>query len=159
MWRLCQWPTCKRIIFAESFDFVDLNKRFGVAQVRRVILSVELQMGLISFHQLCHIFVSQNFSFLSDQSPIIGNACHQFRKFAKILLIFFSVSLNFCSDFEHKILKLKFRRDFEAEVWSVFCCWDLVEVTTLNLGQFSEARFGQDFNLRFSRDADAWLRF
>ena len=21
-----------------------------------------------------------------------------------------------------KILKLKFRRDFEAEVWSVFCC-------------------------------------
>ena len=28
----------------------------------------------------------------------------------------------FCSDFEHKILKLKFRQDFEAEVWSVFCC-------------------------------------
>ena len=28
----------------------------------------------------------------------------------------------FCSDFEHKILKLKFRQDFEAEVWLVFCC-------------------------------------
>ena len=58
-----------------------------------------------------------------------------------------------------KILKLKFRRDFEAEVWSVFCCWCLVDVTKLNLGQYSEARFGQDFNFRFSRDADVWLRF
>ena len=31
-----------------------------------------------------------------------------------------------CSDFVTqglvKILKLKFRRDFETEVWSVFCC-------------------------------------
>ena len=33
----------------------------------------------------------------------------------------------------------------------------MVEVTKLNLGQYSEARFGQDFNLRFSRDADVWL--
>ena len=32
-----------------------------------------------------------------------------------------------------KILKLKFRRDFEAEVWSVFSCWCLVEVTKLNI--------------------------
>ena len=29
----------------------------------------------------------------------------------------------------------------------------------MNLGQYSEARFGQDFNFRFSRDADVWLRF
>ena len=42
-----------------------------------------------------------------------------------------------------KILKLKFRRDLEAELWSVFC---LVEVTKWNLGQDSEARFGQDFS-------------
>ena len=40
------------------------------------------------------------------------------------------------------ILKSKFRRDFEAEVWSVFCCWCLVEVIKSNLGQYSEARFG-----------------
>ena len=52
-----------------------------------------------------------------------------------------------------KILKLKFRRDSEAEV----CC--LVEVTKLNLGQYSEARYGQDFNFRFSRGAGVWLRF
>ena len=37
-----------------------------------------------------------------------------------------------------KILKLKFRGDFESDV--------LVEVTKLNLGQYSEARFGQYFN-------------
>ena len=36
-----------------------------------------------------------------------------------------------------KILKLKFRRDFEAEVWSVFCCWCLVEVLKLNLSRYS----------------------
>ena len=35
----------------------------------------------------------------------------------------------------------------------------LVKVTKLNLGQYSEARFGQDFYLRFSRDADVSLRF
>ena len=57
------------------------------------------------------------------------------------------------------MLKLKFRRDFEAEVRSVFCCRCLGEVMKLNLGQYSEARFGQDINFRFSRDADVWLRF
>ena len=72
------------------------------------------------------------------------------------------IKLNFYLDFEHfgqdfEDLNLKSRRDFEAEVWSVFCCWWLVEVTKLNLGQYSEARFGQDFNL--SRYADVWLRF
>ena len=41
-----------------------------------------------------------------------------------------------------KSLKLKFRRDFEAEVWSVFCCC-FVGVMKLNLGRDSEARFGQ----------------
>ena len=50
-----------------------------------------------------------------------------------------------------KILKLKFTRDFEAELWSVFCCWCLVEVTNLNLGQ--------DFKFKFSRAADILLRF
>ena len=63
------------------------------------------------------------------------------------------IKLYFCSDFEY------FGRDFEAEVWSVFCSWCLVEVTKLNLGQDSEAMFGQGFNFTFSRDADAWLRF
>ena len=43
-----------------------------------------------------------------------------------------------------KILKLKFRQHFEAEDSSVFCCRGLVEVTKLNFGQGSEARFGQD---------------
>ena len=58
-----------------------------------------------------------------------------------------------------KILWLKFRRDFEAEVWWVFCCWCLVEVTKLNLGYDDyEAMFGKDFKFKFSRDADVWLR-
>ena len=44
-----------------------------------------------------------------------------------------------------KILKLKFRRDFEAEVWSVICFWCLAEVMKLNLGRDSETMFGQCF--------------
>ena len=58
-----------------------------------------------------------------------------------------------------KALRLELRQDFEAEVWLVFWCWCFVEVARLNLGQYSEARFGQDFNFRFSWDADVWLRF
>ena len=54
------------------------------------------------------------------------------------------------------IFKLKFRKDFEAGVWLV-CLWCFLEVMKLNLGQYPEARFGQDFN--FSRDADGWSRF
>ena len=36
-----------------------------------------------------------------------------------------------------------------TEVWSVFCCRCLVEVTKLNLGQYYEAMFGQDFKFKF----------
>ena len=46
-----------------------------------------------------------------------------------------------------KILKLKFRRDFEAEIWSVFCCWSLVEV-----GRDSDAKFVKILKFKFSRD-------
>ena len=38
-----------------------------------------------------------------------------------------------------KILKLKFWRDFEAEDWSVFYFWCLVEVMKFNIGLDSEA--------------------
>ena len=44
-----------------------------------------------------------------------------------------------------KILKLRFRQDFEAGFCSAFCCWCFVEVMKLNLGRDSEAKFGQDF--------------
>ena len=43
-----------------------------------------------------------------------------------------------------KILKLKFSRDYEAEVWLVFAADALVEVMKFNLGQDSDSRFGQD---------------
>ena len=44
---------------------------------------------------------------------------------------------------------LKYKRYFEAEVWSEFCCLCLVWVTKLNLGQNYEGRFGQDFKFKF----------
>ena len=40
-----------------------------------------------------------------------------------------------------KILKLMFRQDFEAKVWSLFCYWGLVVV------------------MKFCWNADVWLRF
>ena len=43
---------------------------------------------------------------------------------------------------------LKFRGDFEAGICSAFCRWCLVEVMKLNLGRDSEARFGQDFEVK-----------
>ena len=50
-------------------------------------------------------------------------------------------------------MKQKFGHYFAADagLWSV--------VMKFNLGRYYEARFGQDFNFRFSRDADVWLRF
>ena len=36
---------------------------------------------------------------------------------------------------------------FEAGVWFIFCIWCFVEVMKLNLGQDSEARFGQYFEV------------
>ena len=54
---------------------------------------------------------------------------------------------------------MKFKRDFEAEVRSVFCCLCMVEVTSSNPGQDSEARFGQDFKFKFSRDTDVKFGF
>ena len=39
-----------------------------------------------------------------------------------------------------KILKLMFRQDFEAEVWSLFCCRCLVVAMKFNLGRDSEAK-------------------
>ena len=53
---------------------------------------------------------------------------------------------------------IKISRDAVTHVVSVLLLTS-VEVTQLNLGQNSEARFGQDFNFRFSQDPDVWLRF
>ena len=92
-----------------------------------------------------------------DDENLVGNSFLQIWKVrfghkAKLLFRLSAQGLN-------RSLKLKFRRDFETEVCSIFCCCCLVEVTKLNLGQVYEARFGQDFKFKFSRDADVRLRF
>ena len=46
-------------------------------------------------------------------------------------------------------MNLKFGQYFAADVWLRF----------RSILEYSEARFGQDFNFRFSRNADVWLRF
>ena len=56
---------------------------------------------------------------VSDENRV-GNSLLQIWKLRfghKAKLLF-----RLCAQGLVKILKLKFRRDFEAEVWSVFCC-------------------------------------
>ena len=48
-----------------------------------------------------------------------------------------------------KILKLMFRQDFEAEVWSLFCCWCLVVAMKFILGQDSGLVWSRFFSLSF----------
>ena len=65
-----------------------------------------------------------------------------------------------CEDAHSKLIEVFTVADVES-------CWQqfvadleaLVKILKLNLGQYFEARFGQDFNSSFSRDADVWLRF
>ena len=53
------------------------------------------------------------------------------------------MSTRFGQDFEVEV-----QARFEAGVWSVFCCVFLVEVMKMNLGRNSEAKFGQDFEVK-----------
>ena len=50
-------------------------------------------------------------------------------------------------------MKLEF-----GQFFLLMFCRGYVE-SKLNLGRDSEARFGQDFKLKFSGDDDVWLRF
>ena len=67
------------------------------------------------------------------------------------------MSIRFGQDFE-----VKLQARFAAGVWSVFVLLmffrGYVE-SYLNLGEDSEARFGQDFEFKFSGESDVWLRF
>ena len=53
-----------------------------------------------------------------------------------------------------QIWKLRFGQKAFGQTLST-----LVNILKLNLGQYSEARFCQDFNLSFSQNSDVWLRF
>ena len=59
------------------------------------------------------------------------------------------IEKKFCSDFEHKVWSRIWSWSsgeiLNTEVWSVFCCWCIVEVMKFNLDRDTEGRFGQDF--------------
>ena len=69
---------------------------------------------------------------------VLAIVCCRFGSWGLVIKLTFVQTLSILV----KILKLRLKPDFEADVWSVFCCWCLVEVTKLYLGQYSEARFG-----------------
>ena len=43
-----------------------------------------------------------------------------------------------------KVLKLKFKRNFETEVWLVFCCWGLVRLWSGCLVKILKLKFGRN---------------
>ena len=77
-----------------------------------------------------------------DDEDCVGNSLLQIWKLrnghkAKLLFRLWAQGLV-------KILKLKFRQDFEAEVRSVFCCWFLVEILNLLLNRDFEIGLDPD---------------
>ena len=79
----------------------------------------------------------------SNQSKIVfSTVCCRFGSWGLV------TKLNFCSDFEHKVWSRFWSWSsgniFKLEIGQ-FCRWCFVEVMKLNLGQDSEARFGQYF--------------
>ena len=120
----------------------------------RVLLSNFPWEELHDWHQRCQ----------RDRGSLWGGFLFDKGRVPKNVVIFHGHKTKLCSYLWFwaqglvKILKLMLRRDLEAELWSVFCCRYLIEVTKLNLGQDSEARFDQDFKF-FSRDSDVWLWF
>ena len=81
-----------------------------------------------------------------DPSPIIGYPCHSLT---------------------HSLTHCHLRNLIDVTLACEDAYSKLVEVVTvadntvskLNLGQDYEARFGQGFKFKFSRDADVWVRF
>ena len=79
---------------------------------------------------------------VADEDRVVNNLLQisklRFGKNAKLLFRLWAQGLV-------KILKLKFRQDFETRACSAFFRWCFVEVMKLNLGRYSEARLGQVF--------------
>ena len=117
-------------------------------------------VNLIDVTLACEDTNSKHFDVVTaadvDYENPVGNSLLQISKLrfgqnAKLLFRLWAQGLA-------KILKLKLRQDFEAEVYSVFCCWCLVEVKILTLGLVmilslslvQMLMFGWDF------EVDAW---
>ena len=87
---------------------------------------------------------------------VLATVCCRFGSWGLVIKLKFVQT--FCTLF--KILKFKFRRDFEAESWSVFCCWIVwLRLRSWILVKILKLGLVKIFTCRFSRDADVWLRF
>ena len=74
---------------------------------------------------------------------MLATVCYRFGSWRLVL------NLNF-----FHTLSTRVGQNFEAGICSAFCRWCFVKDMKLNLGRYSEARFGQDFNFKFAWDQD-----
>ena len=77
-----------------------------------------------------------------DSEDHVGNSLLQIWEltFGPKTKLFQTLSTRVGQDFEVEV-----QQDFETGACSAFCRWCFVEVMKLNLGRYSEARLGQDF--------------
>ena len=77
-----------------------------------------------------------------DAEENVGNSLLQIWEltFSPKTKLFQTMSTRVGQDFEVEV-----QQDFETGASSAFCRWCFVEVMKLNLGRYSEARLGQDF--------------
>ena len=73
---------------------------------------------------------------------MLATVCYRFGSWHLVLKLnyFQTLSTRVGQDFDVEV-----QQDFETGVCSAFCRWCFVEVMKLNLGWYSEARLGQDF--------------
>ena len=155
-------------IFDVCTSCVKLNTRVFLS---RMIFFLELcgVKGVISPIRMYSILsIGRNQSTTSDLEWVAPplNCLHCLKGLSRknLAMFFLSLILLTWDKVRPRFWSLKFRRDFEAEDWSVFWHFWLVEVLKLNFGQDPEARFGQYFlieMLMFGWDfeVDAWSRF
>ena len=89
----------------------------------------------------------------------VGNSLLQIQKLRSVHRA--KLLFKLCAQGLVNILKLNFRQDFWAGVWSVFSSWCFVEVIKLNHGRDSEASLAlvKILNFMSGRHADVSLRF
>ena len=117
-----------------------------------------MKLSASPFQSIVLLFAFEVFQlciFAVDDEDRVGNSLLQIWKLRfghKVKLL-----SRLCAQGLVKILKLNFRRDFEARDWSVFCCWCFVHVWSWVLVEI--LKLGLVKILNISRDADVLLRF
>ena len=118
---VCLWWDIFELILKLSFLYTlqNTSKMMPTQNLLRLLLLLMLIVGIM-----------------------LATVCYRFGSWRLVLKLNFfqTLSTRVGQDFEVEV-----QQDFETGACSAFCRWCFVEVMKLNLGRYSEARLGQDF--------------